>query len=56
MNNFFTQEEIKAARGLSHDEVKELVRPIMARINEQSGQENNLSYMTFLLQFLSIED
>ena len=46
----FTEAEIKKAKGKSHKELIEIVRPLMDRINKVTSQENHLGYMAYYLE------
>lgn len=46
----FTEREINLARGKSHKELIEILRPLMPRIDRITGQENDIGFMAYFLE------
>lgn len=55
MIDLFTLAEVKAAKGKSINEIMQLLvkEEAMARIDKETGQENNLRYMAYRLQYFA---
>lgn len=64
IGDIFTDQELEAARKLyqqvsdagTHDFAarcaKEIIEPILPRINEKTGQENDAKYFAYMLEYL----
>ena len=62
--SFLTKDELKAARKI-YDEVgiyafakrcsEEIIEPVIDRINEDLGQQNNPTYLAYMVEYLFLK-
>lgn len=64
LKDFLTTQEIRTAIRLwktkqstqqFHREMMEMLKPIMPRINERLGQENDIGYLSYAVEYVMME-